>query len=150
MARRCGKQADQALLLALACGASVENAARKAGISERTAYRRLDNPAFVRQLHQLRADMVQRTAGMLSGAGLGSVKTLVDLQQDVVVPAATRRGAARDVLELAIKYRETADLEQRVAALEEGLANTEPSESAGVRCVDDKGENRCSSTACDG
>jgi hypothetical protein len=147
MSRTCGKKADQALLQALACGATVENAAR---ISERTAYRRLDNPGFVRQLHQLRADMVQRTAGMLSGAGLGAVKTLVDLQQDVVVPAATRRGAARDVLELAIKYRETADLEQRVAALEEGLANTEPSKSAGDRFIDDKGENRCSSTACDG
>jgi hypothetical protein len=150
MSRTCGKKADQALLQALACGATVENAARKAGISERTAYRRLDNPAFVQQLHQLRADMVQRTAGMLSGAGLGAVKTLVDLQQDVVVPAAVRRGAARDVLELAIKYRETADLEQRVAALEEGLANTEPSERAGDRFVDDKGENQCSSTACDG
>jgi len=150
MSRTCGKKAYQALLQALACGATVENAARKAGISERTAYRRLDNPAFVQQLHQLRADMVQRTAGMLSGAGLGSVKTLVDLQQDVVVPAATRRGAARDILELAIKYRETADLEQRVAALEEGLANTEPSERAGDRFVDDKGENQCSSTACDG
>jgi hypothetical protein len=125
MARTCGKKAEQAFLQALACGATVENAARKAGISERTAYRRLDNPAFVQQLHQLRADLVQRTAGMLNGAGLAAVKTLVDLQ-DVAMPPAVRRGAARDVLELAIKYRETADLEQRVAALEEGLGTTEP------------------------
>src|SRR5262249_53242907 len=141
MARRCGKQADQALLLALACGATVENAARKAGISERTAYRRLDNPAFRQQLQQVRIDLVQRTAGMLTGAGLGAVKTLVDVQQDATVPPAVRRGAARDVLELAIKYRETADLEQRVAVLEEGFANTESSERAGDRFVDTKGEN---------
>jgi hypothetical protein len=131
MARRCGKQADQALLLALACGATVENAARKAGISERTAYRRLDNAAFVQQLQQLRADMVQRTAGMLTGAGLGAVKTLVDLQQDGTVSATVRRRAARDVLELAIRYRETADLEERVATLEEGFVNPEASESGG-------------------
>ncbi len=131
MARRCGKQADQALLLALACGATVENAARKAGISERTAYRRLDNAAFVQQLQQLRADMVQRTAGMLTGAGLGAVKTLVDLQQDGTVSATVRRRAARDVLELAIKYRETADLEERVATLEEGLAKPDAPESGG-------------------
>jgi hypothetical protein len=123
MPRSCGKKADQALLLALACGATVENAARKAGISERTAYRRLDNPAFVQQLQKLRADLVQRTAGMLSGAGLGAVKTLVDLQQDASVPAAVRRGSARDVLEFGIKYREAADLEQRIAALEERLAD---------------------------
>jgi hypothetical protein len=72
----------------------VESAARKAGISERTAYRRLHNPAFVQRLRQLRADMVQRAAGMLTGASLGAVKTLADLQQDVTMPPAVRRGAA--------------------------------------------------------
>jgi hypothetical protein len=123
MARRCGKQADQALLMALACGATVENAARKAGVSERTAYRRLDDAAFVQRLQQVRAEMVQRTARMLTGAGLAAVKTLVDLQQDATVSASVRRRAARDVLELAVQYRETADLEERVASLEEGLVN---------------------------
>jgi hypothetical protein len=125
MPRTCGKKADQALLQALACDATVENAARKAGLSERTAYRRLDKPAFVQQLQKLRAELVQRTAAMLSGAGLGAVKTLVDLQQDPAAPAAVRRGSARDVLELGIKYREAAELEPRVAALEERLANRE-------------------------
>jgi hypothetical protein len=42
---------------------------------------------------------------------------------------------ARDVLGLAIKYRETADLEERVTALEKGL------ESAADRFIDLKGEN---------
>jgi hypothetical protein len=129
MARRCGKQADQALLQALACGATVENAARKGGVSERTVYRRLDNPTFMQRLQQARLDMVQRTAGMLTGAGVAAVKTLVDLQHDAAVSSAVRRGAARDVLELAIKYRETADLEQRVAALEEELTSQELSQS---------------------
>jgi hypothetical protein len=69
------KGADQALLVALACGATVENAARKAGLGERTAYRRLRDPVFLQQLQQLRAEMVQRTAAMLTGAGMGSVKT---------------------------------------------------------------------------
>ena len=147
MPRSCAKDADPAFLQALACGATVENAARKAGISERTAYRRLHNPAFVQQLDQLRAEMVRRTAGLLTGAGLGAVKTLVDLQQDASVPPATRRGAARDVLQLAIKYRETAELEQRLAALEAELANP-ASESKHERFVDEKGDQQCSSTAC--
>jgi hypothetical protein len=68
---------------------------------------------------------------MLTGAGMGSVKTLVDLQQDDAVSAAVRRHAARDVLELGIKYRETADLEQRITALEERLAGPESLESGG-------------------
>jgi hypothetical protein len=138
MPRTCGKKADQAFLQALACGATVENAARKAGISERTAYRRLDNPAFVQQLQKLRADLVQRTASMLSGAGLGAVKTLVDLQQDAAVPAAVRRGSARDVLEFGIKYREAADWEQRVAALEERLADRVAPEELPDRRVHEK------------
>src|SRR5260370_20952764 len=149
MARTCRKGTDQALLQALGCGATVENAARKAGISERTAYRRLDNPVFVEQLNQLRAEMVQRTAGMLTGAGFGAVKTLVDLQQDAAVPPAVRRGAALDVLELALKYRETADFEQRVVALEEGVASPEPSETDGDRFDDETEESRCSSTEYD-
>ena len=123
MPRTVRKGADQALLLALACGATVEHAAHKAGMSQRTAYRRLDDPAFVRQLEQLRAEMVQRTAGMLTGAGMGSVKVLVDLQADVSVSAAVRRRSARDVLEMGLKFRETAELEQRLAAVEARLAS---------------------------
>jgi hypothetical protein len=65
------KGADRELLLARACGASVENAARMAGMSERTAYRRLEDPAFLEQLKLLQAEMVQRTAGMLTGSGIG-------------------------------------------------------------------------------
>jgi hypothetical protein len=121
MAHRVGKAADEVLLQALAWGATVENAARKAGISERTAYRRLNDPSFVQRLEQLRADMVQRTAGMLSGAGMGSVKVLVDLQNDVSVPAGVRRRSARDVLELGLRFRETTAWERRLDALDEHL-----------------------------
>ena len=122
MARKSNKAAEQALLAALAIGATVENAARKAGISERTAYRRLADPDFQARVDQMRRENLARTAGMLSGAALGSVKTLVDLAQDVSVPASVRRGAARDVLEMAVKYRESAEMEQRLAAIEDRLS----------------------------
>ena len=123
MAKKDKRAAEQTLLTALAFGATVENAARKAGIGERTAYRRLADPAFQARLEQARLDAVLRTAGMLTGASLGAVKSLVDLQQDASVPAGVRRAAARDVLELSVKYRESAQMEQRVAALEGRLAN---------------------------
>jgi hypothetical protein len=109
-------------LQALACGATVENAARKAGVCERTVYRCLEDPHFCRRLQELRTDMVQRTAGMLTGAGMGSVKVLVDLQNDVSVPPTVRRRSARDVLELGLRLREAAELEQRLAAVEARLA----------------------------
>src|SRR5690242_3951299 len=122
MARTARKEIDRVLLQALACGATVENAARKAGVCERTAYRRLAEPAFGRRLDQLRAEMVQRTAGMLTGAGMAAVMTLIDLQGDVSVPASVRRRSARDILEMGSRLREAAELEQRLAAVEERLA----------------------------
>jgi len=111
------KQADEALLMALVCGATVENAARAAGVGERTVYRRLKNPAFRQQLQQRRGDIVQRAAGLLTAAALEAIKTLVGLQKPSS-PAAVQLGAARSILELGMKLREVADLAERVEALE--------------------------------
>jgi hypothetical protein len=122
MARTSNKETDRALLRALSCGATVENAARKAGVAERTVYRRLADPAFQAELKKASMEMLQRTAAMLCGAGIGCIKTLVDLQGDVAVTPSVRRRAARDVLDLSLKYRDRADLEPRLAAAEEQLA----------------------------
>ncbi|MGQ7361748.1 helix-turn-helix domain-containing protein, partial [Streptococcus suis] len=42
VARR--KRSEEGLILALACGATVEAAARQCGLHERTVYRRLKEP----------------------------------------------------------------------------------------------------------
>jgi hypothetical protein len=113
--------------MALACGVTVENAARQAGISTATAYRRLADPDFLQRLRALRADMVQRTAGTLTAASGESVRTLLELQKPSAPPA-VRLGAARSVLEIGIKMREAADLEERLSALEQqlGVTNANP------------------------
>jgi hypothetical protein len=120
MADKTRKKAEDALLLALACGASVESAARQCGLSERTVYRRLAEPAFRQRLQQLRTDMVQRTAGALTAAATEAVRTLLELQK-AAAPPAVRLGAARSILEIGIKVREAADLEERLSALEQQL-----------------------------
>jgi hypothetical protein len=114
------KRTDESLLMALACGATVENAARSAGVSPRTAHRRLADAGFEERLRNLRAEMVQRSSGMLTAAALEAVKTLITLQE-ASQPASVRLGAARTVLEFGIKLRENADLQDRLAALEEKL-----------------------------
>ncbi len=123
MALHGKKNVDDRLLMALACGATIEAAARTVGISDRTVYRRLRDPAFRLRLQEVRADMVQRTAGMLTAAAGEGVKTLLALLKDGVPPA-VRLGAARAVLELGVKLRETAELAERVAALEAQLGVT--------------------------
>jgi hypothetical protein len=118
MAQKGKRIADQRLLLVLACGATVESAARQAGVSESTVYRRLDDHGFRRQLQALRADMVQRAAGTLTAAANEAVRALVELLKGTSTPS-TRLGAARAVLELGMKVREVAELEVRLAAIEE-------------------------------
>ena len=127
---RAKKQTDEALLAALACGATVEQAARSAGMSARTAHRRLKDPGFRQRLQDCRAEITQRTVGMLTAAGLESVKTLITLQADKT-PAAVRLGAARSVLEIGIKLRENAELAERIAALE-AQAACAPADSTGT------------------
>jgi hypothetical protein len=115
------KKANELLLTTLACGATVEVAAQKAGISRATAFRRLQDPAFQSQLQQLGADMVKRAAATLTAANTEAIKTLLSLVQPTVPPA-TRLGAARSILEYGLKMRETADLEERLKAIEERMA----------------------------
>jgi hypothetical protein len=119
------KNADEALIMALASGATVETAARHTGISERTAYRRLAEPTFSRGVTQIRAEMTQQTAGMLTAAATEAVSTLRGLQAKSI-PASVRLGAARSVLELGAKLRETAEFEARIAALEEAAERRQP------------------------
>lgn len=119
------KNADEALLRGLACGATVDSAARAAGISARTAHRRLKEEAFQKRLRDVRAEMVQRTAGMLTGSGLEAGKTLVSLL-DPTNPPTVRHAAARTILEFGLRLRENAEMEERVAALEARAAQGDP------------------------
>ena|SRR6185437_1139245 len=111
------KKNEEPLLLALACGATVEAAARQCGISERSAYRRLHDPEFKKRLEKVRADMVERSSGMLTAAAGEAVRTLLALQKEAT-PAAVRLGAARAILEIGIKIRQMVELEKRLEELE--------------------------------
>lgn len=122
MARPKRKKNEDQLLLALACGATVEAAARQCGISERTVYHRLEDPEFKKRLDKVRADMVERSSGMLTAAAGEAVRTLLALQKETT-PAAVRLGAARAILEVGIKVRQLVELETRMAELEAMVAD---------------------------
>ena len=121
MPQRGRRSADQVLILALACGATLEAASHKAGVSISTVQRRLQDPEFKAELQKVRSDMVQRAANTLTAAMMEAIKTLLSLQQPSTA-AATRLGAARTILEMGIKIREVADLEERLTALEQQAA----------------------------
>ncbi|HZZ82578.1 MAG TPA: hypothetical protein VFE62_29030 [Gemmataceae bacterium] len=116
------RNADEAFLSALACGATTESAARSAGISISTAYRRLNDPAFRQRLQQVRADIVKRTAGALTAASTEAVKTLIELQK-ANTPPTVRLGAARAIIEMSCKLREITELSDRLRAVEEQITS---------------------------
>jgi transposase-like protein len=123
MAQRGRRSADQKLILALTCGATIEAAARQAGVSEATVYRRLKDPEFKAQLQTARQGMVERTTNMLSAASTESVKTLLRLQGERYPPA-VQLGAAKAIVELGSKLRDNQDLFERVVAIQTQLANS--------------------------
>jgi hypothetical protein len=120
MARPKRKKNEDSLLLALACGATVEAAARQCGLSERTVYNRLGDDEFKKRLERVRADMVDRSAGMLTAAGGEAVRTLMALQKDST--PTVRLGAARTILEMGLKIRQLVEVELRLEELEDLLA----------------------------
>jgi hypothetical protein len=114
------KKADEGLVLALACGATPEGAAQKSGLSLRTVYRRLAQPAFRQRVDQARAEMVRRASGLFTAAGMAAIKTLTTLQESASSEA-VRLGAARAIIELGCKLRQTAEVNERMSAVEARL-----------------------------
>jgi hypothetical protein len=115
--------ADARLLAALAGGSTVADAAQQAGIGERTAYRRLDDPTFRAQLDDARQQTIQAAIDTLSATATEAAATLRDLLRREAYSPAIRLGAARSILELGARLREANEIEQRLAALEARLAD---------------------------
>jgi hypothetical protein len=111
------RSADAVLIAALVAGATHAEAAREAGVGERTVYRRLAEPAFRAELQRRRSQIVDNVLGWLVAASTEAVETLVRLQQPGA-PAAVQLSAARAILDNMQKVRESAELEARISALE--------------------------------
>jgi hypothetical protein len=116
------KNADSALITALACGGTVEASAQAAGVSGATVYRRLTEPDFRRRIDEARADMVSRAVARIGAASTLAADTLRELLK--ARSETVRLGAARAILELGAKLREHEDLAERITALEERLTAT--------------------------
>lgn len=129
---------DDGFALAIASGTSIKEAACSAGISESTAYRRLKDPTFRRRISEIRSSFLNEAVGRLSEAAneaVSTLKALLTSSSDSV-----RLSAARAILELGAKFREQAELEERITALERaavGESDEEEDEGEVVDADDD-------------
>lgn len=108
-------------LTALLEGATVPEAAKRAGVARGTVWRWLQEPQFSAALRLAESQQLGEVARALGAAGASAVATLVTIKDDVTVPAAVRARAAKDLLGTLLPVRETAMLEARIAALESAL-----------------------------
>jgi lambda repressor-like predicted transcriptional regulator len=115
------KHVEIILLTALAKGATVAQAARQAGVSERTVFRRRQQPEFQARIDAIQDETLQRVADLITKAAQEGIHSLVALQ-DQATPPSVRRAAARDILDLGPRLRQDANLEKRLAALENKVA----------------------------
>jgi hypothetical protein len=107
---------DDVLALALARGATRQEAGRLAGVSERTVYVRLADPGFCRRVDGFRRALVDGAIGRLS--------TLADRAADVLgqlleeESPSTRLRSATAILDQLTRLREHGELAERLAELE--------------------------------
>ena len=107
------------LLSELAAGSTIATTAQRAGVSPATVRRRLADPTFRALLARAQTELVERATAALTSASTEAVETLRELLRDG--PPSTRLQAARAILDAAPKWRDTADIEQRLAAIEASL-----------------------------
>jgi hypothetical protein len=115
MAANGRRNADARLVVELATGKTVSEAAAAVGVGERTVFRRLADTAFKLKVTEARNAFSERALAKLAAASTRAVDTLVsllDAEADSV-----RLGAARSILDAGVKLR-MVDFEERLTRLE--------------------------------
>jgi hypothetical protein len=111
------------LALLLAAGWGIKAAAKELKVGERTAHTWLEDPGYRAFVDDLRRRMLEEAVGKLTDAAGSAVDVLRDL---LAHPnGGVRLRAAMGVLDCLLKYRQHAELDRRVAGLEERLSDAE-------------------------
>jgi hypothetical protein len=108
--------ADERLAAELAVGKTIAAAATAAGISERTATRRMADPTFRARLTEARAAMIATAANKLASGMTAAADVLRELLASA--DEHVQHKAAVKLIELSLRVGEAAELQQRVADLE--------------------------------
>lgn len=106
------------MLCALIAQRTVAEAAKAAGVSERTLYSRLADDAFRAEYEARQKTTLDAACKTLQRALTEAVEVLTSIMADANNAPQSRITAARSVLEYGVKLTELTDLSARVAALE--------------------------------
>lgn len=104
-------------------GDTIRIAAVKAGISERQVYRWLDQDDFRKAVKDGTRNILSRIEARLIALSDTAATTLKAIMDDPEAPLNVKRLAAWNVLEVAPRWREANDLEDRIAEIERIVNN---------------------------
>lgn len=110
---------QEAAILAMISEPTRAKAAARVGVDGATLWRWCQDPTFRRRLNAARTEMIEAAMRELQGAAMVAVGTLRTVAGDDTAPHAARVGAARTIIELAIKGHELLDINDRINQLEE-------------------------------
>jgi hypothetical protein len=108
----------EAAIAALVVRPSIEDAARAAGVGEKTLRRWMREPEFKAQYLEARREGVHQAVGRMQQATSAAGTVILKLMTDPNVPPAVRLRAAENVFAHAIKGIELEDIEARLTQLE--------------------------------
>jgi hypothetical protein len=114
-----GKQSRkrEAAIINLLSAGSIEEAARRTGVSDKTLRLWLQEPAFARDYRAARRRILEHAVGLMQKASTSAVLAL--LRNLSCGKPACEIQAANSLLEKSLQALETYELESRIAALEQ-------------------------------
>jgi hypothetical protein len=111
------------IALALAAGTSVSAAAEQAGVDRKTVQRRLADPAFRRQVAVYRSELIASALGRTADNMARAADTLAGMLDSPSEPIRIR--AARALMSLGLRLRDSVDVDDRIRDLELELARNQ-------------------------
>src|SRR5215472_5146713 len=116
---------DELLLAALLQGGNVSAAARKGGVSTRTAQRRLADSDFQEKFRVAKLRVIRETTAKLTANSRRAADNLRKVFDDRKATAGARVAAATSTIRLTLEAFEIEELEERIRRLEESQKNAQ-------------------------
>jgi hypothetical protein len=120
MSQNVPSERDAVLALALATGASINDAAERIGVDRKTIQRRLADPEFRRLVSEFRGELIATTLGRMADKMTRAADGLAALLDDS--NPWIRLCAIRAMLSFGLKLRDFVDVDERIHELEAELA----------------------------
>ena len=130
MSHRGRKNADEPLAAAIAAGSTIADAAKAAGVSDQTVYRRMREPSFLRRVDEIRREMMSQVVGRLTASLDAAAAQLHNLQANAETDS-VKLSACRSIFEFAMRGSELLDVTRRLNEIEAILKGQDGADDSG-------------------